>query len=293
MKRKGIILAGGKGTRLYPCTKSLSKQLLSVYDKPMIYYPLTTLMLAGIDEILIICNREHLIAYQALLGSGENWGISIFYKIQDKPNGIAEAFILGEKFLNGSPVCLILGDNIFFGQDFPAILQTASLNQKNALIFAYQVNDPENYGVAEFDTSGNVIGLQEKPTNPKSDFAITGIYFYNNDVVKRAKRLTPSSRGELEITDLNNSYLKDGKLKLVRLSRGFAWLDTGTAINLLEASNFVHAIEKRQGLKIACPEEVALNMGFISSENLKENIKDMPSCEYKNYLNKLLSYLSI
>jgi len=281
---KGIILAGGTGSRLYPITKTISKQLLPVYDKPMIYYPLSTLMLAGINEILIITNEEYLSSYQALLGDGSKWGMRIVYKVQKSPNGIAEAFIIGEEFINGHPVALILGDNIFYGHNLSSLLSSAINNKSGATIFAYHVKDPERYGVVEFDDHKNVISIDEKPYKPKSNYALTGLYFYQNNVVNLVKKLTPSPRGELEITDLNKLYLKQNSLKVEILKRGYAWLDTGTHDSLLEASHFISTIEKRQGLKIACPEEIAFSNKWITKKQLLNLAADINNEDYLNYL---------
>jgi glucose-1-phosphate thymidylyltransferase len=281
---KGIILAVGTGSRLYPITKTISKQLLPVYDKPMIYYPLSTLMLAGINEILIITNEEYLSSYQALLGDGSKWGMRIVYKVQKSPNGIAEAFIIGEEFINGHPVALILGDNIFYGHNLSSLLSSAINNKSGATIFAYHVKDPERYGVVEFDDHKNVISIDEKPYKPKSNYALTGLYFYQNNVVNLVKKLTPSPRGELEITDLNKLYLKQNSLKVEILKRGYAWLDTGTHDSLLEASHFISTIEKRQGLKIACPEEIAFSNKWITKKQLLNLAADINNEDYLNYL---------
>ncbi|HKK62726.1 MAG TPA: glucose-1-phosphate thymidylyltransferase RfbA, partial [Bacteroidales bacterium] len=253
---KGIILAGGSGTRLYPATQSISKQIIPVYDKPMIYYPLSVLMLSGIREVLIISTPEDLPLYKRLFGNGQNWGLSIEYAEQSSPDGLAQAFIIGEEFIGNDPVCLILGDNIFYGYEFSHILNDVSASEDQAVIFGYYVNDPERYGVADFDDEGNVLSIEEKPENPKSNYAVTGLYFYPPDVIEKAKTLNPSKRGELEITDLNRLYLKEKRLKTKLLGRGMAWLDTGTHDSLLQASNYIATIEKRQGLKIACIEEI-------------------------------------
>lgn len=266
-KTKGIILAGGKATRLYPITKSISKQLLPIYDKPMIFYPLSVLMLAGIRDVLLISTPEALPAFKQLLGDGEDLGIKINYASQDEPKGLADAFIIGEDFIGDDRVCLILGDNLFFGHDFYDLLQEA-VNQPEATIFAYYVNHPEQYGVIEFDKDNRVISIEEKPKSPKSHWAVTGLYFYDNEVVSIAKSIKPSARGEIEITDVNNIYLKKKRLKVTALSRGYAWLDTGTHDSLLDASAFVKTIEDRQGLKVGCIEEVAYRMGFIDQKQL-------------------------
>jgi len=281
---KSIILAGGSGTRLYPITKSISKQLLPVYDKPMIYYPLSTIMLAGIREILIISNPEYIGLYKQLLNDGSHLGLKIEYKIQEKPKGIAEAFIVGEEFIGKDNVCLILGDNIFHGQGFSGMLQRAASLKEGAVIFGYYVKDPKRYGVVEFDENNNVVSIEEKPEKPKSHYAVPGLYFYDNNVVEIAKNLTPSARGELEITDVNKEYLKRGKLKVELFGRGFAWLDTGTYDSLLEASNYVETIQKRQGFYISCIEEIAYRNGWISKEQLITLAKEMEKVEYGKYL---------
>jgi len=281
---KSIILAGGSGTRLYPITKSISKQLLPVYDKPMIYYPLSTIMLAGIREILIISNPEYIDLYKQLLNDGSHLGLKIEYKVQEKPKGIAEAFIVGEEFIGKDNVCLILGDNIFHGQSFSGMLQRAASLKEGAVIFGYYVKDPKRYGVVEFDENNNVVSIEEKPEKPKSHYAVPGLYFYDNNVVEIAKNLTPSARGELEITDVNKEYLKRGKLKVELFGRGFAWLDTGTYDSLLEASNYVETIQKRQGFYISCIEEIAYRNGWISKEQLITLAKEMEKVEYGKYL---------
>ena len=285
---KGIILAGGSGTRLYPLTKSISKQIIPIYDKPMIYYPLSVLMLANIKEILIISTPRDLPTFKELLGDGSQFGISLTYSIQEHPNGLAEAFILGESFIGNDSVALILGDNIFFGHGLSKILEEASGLSKGARIFGYPVKDPKAYGVVEFDEAGNAISLEEKPENPKSDYAIPGLYFYDNSVVEKAKKLSPSPRGELEITDLNMVYLNNSELTVSNLGRGMAWLDTGTHNALLEASNFVEAIQSRQGHYIACIEEIAYNKKWINSEQLKELILPLMKTDYGIYLQKIL-----
>jgi glucose-1-phosphate thymidylyltransferase len=279
---KGIILAGGKATRLYPVTKSVSKQLLPVYDKPMIYYPLSVLMLAGIRDILLISTPEALPAFEQLLGTGQELGIRIRYSPQEKPKGLADAFIVGEKFIGEDRVCLILGDNLFFGHDLSELLQRA-VKQPEATIFAYYVKRPEQYGVVEFDRQNNAVSIEEKPPAPKSNFAVTGLYFYDNDVVCIAKSIKPSARGELEITDVNKEYLKRKKLKVITLSRGYAWLDTGTHESLLDASSFIRTIEDRQGLKVGCVEEVAYRMGFIDKAQLLK-LADEYKTSYGDYL---------
>ncbi len=284
---KGIILAGGRGTRLYPMTKVISKQLLPIYDKPMIYYPLSVLMLAGIREILIISTPEHIDLYRGLFGDGNQIGLSITYEVQEKPRGLADAFIVGEKFISGSKVCLILGDNVFYGQGFSPVLQEAASLKEGAVIFAYYVKNPQEFGVVEFDEEGNVISLEEKPAKPKSNYVVPGLYFYDEMVVQLAKTLKPSLRRELEITDLNREYLKMGKLKVHVLGRGFAWLDTGTYDGLLEASNFVGTIQKRQGLYIGCIEEIAYRMGYIKRRDLLDIAKKMANTDYGKYLERL------
>jgi len=284
---KGLILAGGSGTRLYPITKSISKQLLPVYDKPMIYYPLSVLMLAGIRDILIISNPEYVNLFKDLLGDGKQIGMDFSYKAQDKPRGIADAFIVGEEFIGNEKVALILGDNIFYGQGFTGILKRAASLEDGAVIFGYYVKDPTSYGVVEFDDKGNVLSLEEKPEHPKSNYAVPGLYFYDNRVVEIAKHLKPSKRGELEITDLNIEYLKMKKLKVELFGRGFAWLDTGTHDALLEASNFVATIQKRQGFYIACIEEIAYRVGYIDEEQLKKLAKPLMKTEYGKYLEEI------
>ncbi len=286
---KGIILAGGSGTRLYPITKGVSKQLLPIYDKPMIYYPLSVLMLAGLKEILIISTPEDLPNFKKLLGDGSNFGISLTYKEQPSPDGLAQAFIIGEDFIGDDDVCLVLGDNIFHGQGLSQMLISARENVKNegkSTVFGYYVNDPERYGVAEFDDEGNVISIEEKPTHPKSNFAVVGLYFYTNEVVEIAKNIKPSDRGELEITTVNETFLKKGKLKVELMGLGYAWLDTGTHESLLEASSFIQTIEKRQGLKVACLEEIAYEEGFISAEKVLELAKPLAKSGYGQYLIK-------
>jgi glucose-1-phosphate thymidylyltransferase len=284
---KGIILAGGAGTRLYPVTRSISKQILPVYDKPMIYYPLSVLMLAGIREILIISTPTDIHLYEDLFGTGEQYGIQISYKIQPTPDGLSQAFILGDDFIGTDKVCMILGDNIFYGYNFRSILEEAATLEDGAVVFGYYVNDPERYGVVEFDESGKVISIEEKPDHPRSNYAVTGLYFYSNDVVEKAKSLKPSPRGELEITDLNRLYLEEDRLNVKLLGRGFAWLDTGTHESLLQASNFIATIEQRQGLKVSCIEEIAFKMGFITREQLLELAKPLSKNQYGQYLLKL------
>lgn len=285
---KGIILAGGLGTRLFPITIPISKQLLPVYDKPMIYYSLSTLMLAGIREILIISTPDEIPRFQKLLGNGAQWGLKLAYKEQPIPKGLADAFLVGEEFIDGEKVCLILGDNIFYGHNLSVMLQEASQIENGAVVFGYYVNDPMRYGVVEFDSQGNVLSIVEKPEHPKSNYAVVGLYFYDNEVVDIAKKLRPSSRGELEITDLNNLYLQRGNLKVQLMGRGYAWLDTGTHDSLIEASMFVKTIEARQGLKIACVEEIAYRMGYIDKKMLKELAKPLKSSGYGEYLYKII-----
>jgi len=288
MKRKGIIMAGGSGTRLYPVTHVISKQLLPVYDKPMIYYPLTTLMLAGIREVLIISTPQDLPLYKSLLGDGTKWGIKLNYQEQLNPDGLAQALILGEKFIGDDLPTLILGDNIFYGHDIDALLKSASQREQGATVFAYHVSDPERYGVAEFDGNNHVKSLEEKPQNPKSNFAVTGLYFYDNQAVEFAKSLKPSRRGELEITDLNKKYLDHAQLYVERMDRGYAWLDTGTHDSLLDASQFIATIENRQGLKVACPEEIAFRKKWITYSDLEKLAKPLIKNQYGKYLLKLL-----
>ena len=285
MNCKGIILAGGSGTRLYPATLAVSKQLLPVYDKPMIYYPLSVLMLAEIKQILIISTPQDIGRFELLLGDGSQWGISLEYKIQEEPLGLAQAFLIGEEFLNGSPACLILGDNIYYGNGMSSLLKTAQ-TMKGATVFAYHVSDPERYGVVEFDENNVAVSLEEKPKFPKSEFAVTGLYFYDGEVVKYAKTIKPSKRGEYEITDLNKIYLEKNLLNVVTLKRGFAWLDTGTHDSLLDASNFIQTIQQRQGIKIACLEEIALRKGYIPKKDIEKLAVGKSS--YADYLRKII-----
>jgi glucose-1-phosphate thymidylyltransferase len=286
---KGIVLAGGSGTRLYPVTQVVSKQLLPVYDKPMVYYPLSTLMLAGIRDILVISTPQDTPRFEALLGDGGRWGIRLRYAVQAKPEGIAQAFLVGREFIAGDRVALVLGDNIFHGHDLAELLQRAAARELGATVFAYPVSDPGRYGVVEFDPRGRALTIEEKPRDPKSRYAVTGLYFYDQKVVELASKLRPSARGELEITDLNRAYLERGELEVLPMGRGMAWLDTGTHEALLEAAHFIETIERRQGLKIACPEEIAYRMGFVSADALRELANPLSKSGYGEYLLRILS----
>ncbi|MDS4070370.1 MAG: glucose-1-phosphate thymidylyltransferase RfbA [Candidatus Competibacter sp.] len=288
MAYKGIILAGGSGTRLHPLTISVSKQLMPVYDKPMIYYPVATLMLGGIQDILIITTPRDREAYQTLLGDGDQWGVRFRYAVQPSPEGLAQAFLIGEDFIGGDPACLILGDNIYYGQGLSTVLRRATTRERGATVFGYYVRDPERYGVVSFDADGRAMDIEEKPKKPKSNYAVTGLYFYDNEVVNVAKNIRPSARGELEITDVNKVYLERGELNVELLGRGYAWLDTGTHESLLAAAHFVQVVEQRQGLKVACPEEVAWRMGFIGDEELARLAQPLAKSGYGEYLIELL-----
>lgn len=287
-QRKGIILAGGSGTRLHPATLAISKQLLPIYDKPMIYYPLSTLMLAGIRDILIISTPQDTPRFEQLLGDGSQWGLNLHYEVQPSPDGLAQAFLIGEKFLNGAPSALVLGDNIYYGHDFQPLLKKADERHEGATVFAYRVQDPERYGVAEFDATGKVLSLEEKPKQPKSNYAVTGLYFYDENVVEMAKQVKPSPRGELEITDLNGMYLQQGKLNVELMGRGYAWLDTGTHDSLLEAGQFIATLQQRQGLKVSCPEEIAYRQKWIDAAQLEKLGQALVKNGYGQYLLQVL-----
>jgi glucose-1-phosphate thymidylyltransferase len=288
MKNKGILLAGGSGTRLYPLTMSVSKQIMPVYDKPMIYYPLSVLMLAGIRDILVITTPRDVPAFQHLLADGAQWGLNISYAEQPRPDGLAQAFLIGERFIGGDPACLVLGDNIFYGHGFTDLLKSAASRPRGATVFGYYVQDPERYGVVSFDDSGRAADIEEKPARPKSNYAVTGLYFYDNDVVQIAKSIRPSARGELEITDVNKAYLARGDLHVELMGRGYAWLDTGTHESLLDAANYIQVIQERQGLQIACPEEIAYHAGYIDAAQLEKLAQPMAKSRYGQYLLNLL-----